>query len=191
MFYTTTGTYVTISESATVTSSYTRWNTTSVTPAAETVFIKLGTLEAEPFTLQFKEADVQTSSITSTSQSTATPSAAAATENNDKDPGLASGAKAGIGVGAALGALLLVGIGLAVLWLRRKKRRINDEKATGTPVWSSGVDNSDAPGELPTKWSTAELHAQPMPPKELQASRYREVNPDDPAELGDVSMSGR
>jgi hypothetical protein len=190
--YTMTASWVTATDSSS--SSLTYWNTTSVTPTAETVFFKLGTLEAEPFIVRFKEADFQTSSAISTasrSQDIATSSEAAATETHIKDPGLSIESKAGIGVGASLGVLLLVAIGLAIFWLRRKKMRRNDEKATGAPVWNSEADNTRAPCELPTRWSTAELHAQPMPPKELQASRYREVNPDDPAELGDVSMSGR
>jgi hypothetical protein len=132
-----------------------------------------------------------TTSSPSTSQSIATPSQAPTTSANIKDPGLTTGAKAGIGVGAALGALFLVAIGLAVFWIRKKKNRKNDEKALGTPIWNPETQDVHAPGELPTRWSTAELHAQPMPPKELQASRYREVNPDEPAELGHVSMSGR
>jgi hypothetical protein len=189
--YTTTWSYIKASDSAT-TSSYTEWNTTSVTTSVETVFIKQGTLEAEPFIVRFREADFPTNNTTSPSQSSATSSEAATTASSRNDPGLATGVKAGIGVGAALGALLLVGIGLGVFWLRRKKSRNNDKKAIGTPtVQNSEVDESHAPSELPTKWSTAELHAQPTPSKELQASQYREVNPDEPAELADVSMSGR
>jgi hypothetical protein len=187
--YTTTGTWTTATDSAS--SSFVRWNTTSVTMTAETVFFKDGTAKAEPFVVRFKEADFPTSSAASTSstiQSTATSSETAATETRIINSGLSTGAKAGIGVGACLGVVLLVAIGLAMFWLRRKKRR-NDEKSTVTPVWNSETDNAHAPSELPTKWSTAELHAQPMPPKELQASRYREVNPDDPAELGGVSVS--
>jgi hypothetical protein len=192
--YTSTGSYVTVSDSTATSLSATWWNTTSVTMTAETVYFKSGVLEASPFIVRFKEADFQTSSAdltAPTSQSTATSSGAAATETHTKHSGLSTGAKAGIGVGAALGALLLVGVGFAIFWLRKKKTRRNHEKATETPVWNSEVDHASTPGELPTKWSTAELHAQPMPPKELQASRYREVNPDEPAELGDVSMSGR
>ena len=60
-----------------------------------------------------------------------------------------------------------------------------------TPVWNFEVDGTQAPGELPTKWSTAELHAQPVPLKELQTSRYREVNSDEPVELRDILLSGR
>lgn len=170
------------------------WNTTSVTATAETVFFKLGTLEAEAFVVRFRDADFQTSSNpASTSRDTAPPSDhAAATEITFKDQGLTTGAKAGIGVGTTLGTLLLAALGLAIFWLRKKKRK-NDsvEKAVGTPEWNVDVDITQAPGELPTRWSTAELHAQPMPPKELQASRYREVNPDEPAESGDARMSVR
>jgi hypothetical protein len=165
----------------------------SVFTTAATVFIKSGVLEAEPFIVRFKEADFQSNSTTltpSTSQSIATPSQAATTSANIKDPGLTTGAKAGIGVGASLGVLLLVAIGLAIFLSRKRKRR-NDEKALGTPIWNLETHDAHTPSELPTKWSTAELHAQPMPPKELQASRYREVNPDEPAELGDVSTSRR
>jgi hypothetical protein len=195
--------YVTLSEAAATedpSRTLTSWNTTSVTTTAETVFFNLGTLPAEPFIVRFNEADFQTSSSTTStppigrSNATAIETAAAITETsvNIKDVGLTAGAKAGIGVGATLGGLLLVAVGLAVFWLCKKKRKnSNDEKAIGTPEWNFAVDGAQAPGKLPTKWSTAELHAQPMPPKELQASRYREVNPDDPAELGDVSLSGR
>jgi hypothetical protein len=194
--YTSTWSSISASDAAATESpSWTTWNTTSVTATAETVFFKLGTLEAEPFVVRFKEADFQTSSNTvSTSRGTAPASetAVATTETNVKDPGLTTGAKAGIGVGATLGTLLLVAVGLAIFWFRKKRRMSsNNEKVLGRPEWNFEGDAAQAPGELPTKWSTAELHAQPMPPKELQASRYREVNPDEPAELGDVSMSGR
>jgi hypothetical protein len=182
--YTSTWSSISASDAAATESpSWTTWNTTSVTATAETVFFKLGTLEAEPFVVRFKEADFQTSSNTvSTSRGTAPASetAVATTETNVKD------------VGATLGTLLLVAVGLAIFWFRKKRRMSsNNEKVLGRPEWNFEGDAAQAPGELPTKWSTAELHAQPMPPKELQASRYREVNPDEPAELGDVSMSGR
>ena len=194
--YTSTWSYITSGDAASTTESpsFTRWNTTSVTATAETVFFKLGTLEAEPFIVRFREADFQTSSIpASTSRGTAPPSdPAAATETKSRDQGLTAGAKAGIGVGATLGTLLLVAIGLAIFWLRKKRRKNGSgEKAVGTPEWNVELCGTQAPGELPTKWSTAELHAQPMPPKELHASRYREVNPDEPAELGDAPTSGR
>lgn len=170
------------------------WNTTSITATTETVFFKLGTLEAEPSIVRFREADFQTSSDPgSTSPGTAPPSdPAAATETKSKDQGLTAGAKAGIGVGATLGALMLVAIGLAIFWLRKKKRKNGSgEKAVGTPEWNVEVDGTQAPGELRTKWSAAELHAQRMPPKESHASRYREVNSYEPAELGDTPTSGR
>jgi hypothetical protein len=192
--YTTTSSYITISDATATSSSRTWWSTTIVTTSTETVFFKSGVLEAGPLIVRFKEGDFQTTSApltSSTGQVVATPAEATRTETHVKDSGLTTGAKAGIGVGAALGVLLLVTIGLAIFWLRKKKRR-HDEKAMAAPVRrNSEAVNALAPGELPTKWSTAELHAQPMPPKELQASRYREVNPDDPAELGDVSMSRR
>lgn len=86
--------------------------------------------------------------------------------------------------------LLLVAIGRAVVWLRKKERRSrsngNDEKATDVPVWNSEVDGTQAPGKLRTKCSPAELHAQPMPSRDLQASRYREASPDEPVKLRDV-----
>jgi hypothetical protein len=155
---------------ATESPSWTTWNTSYVTAAAETVFFKLGTLEAEPFIVRFKEADFQTSSGTVSVGQNAAPSteAAATTETSIKDVGLTTGAKAGIGIGATLGGLLLVAVGLAVFWLRKKKRKNNhDEKDISQPEWNFAVDGAQTPGELPTKWSTAELHAQPMPPKEL------------------------
>jgi hypothetical protein len=83
-------------------SSYTRWGTTRIPTSVETVYFKLGTLEAKPFIVRSKEVDFSTSSKAPTRQSTA-----------DEDPGLTSGAKVGIGVGAALGVLLLVALGLA------------------------------------------------------------------------------
>jgi hypothetical protein len=197
-FSTTTGSYITFSQSGTATSTYSEWDTTSATTTAETVFIKFGTLEAKPYVVRFRESDLQTninSTFSSTSsptgQTSATGSGNVTTGNDLTSPGLTTGAKAGIGVGAALGALFLVAIGLAVFWIRKKKIKKNDEKTRGTPLWNAEANDVQAPRELPTKWSTAELHAQPMPPKELQVSRYREVNPDDPAELGDVSMSSR
>jgi len=142
--YTSIDSFVTLSEaSATERPSYTwtSWNTTSITTTAETVFFKLGTLEAEPLIVRFKKADFQTSSSTASTpsigQSTATSTEAAATTEtsvNIKDIGLTSGAKAGIRVGAALGALLLVTVGLAVFWLRKKKRKNNHgEKDIGRP----------------------------------------------------------
>ena len=162
-----------------------------MTATAETVFFKLGTLEAEAFVVRFRDADFQTSSNpASTGRDTAPPSDhAEATEITFKDQGLTTGAKAGIGVGATLGTLLLAALGLAIFWLRKKRKNDSSEKAVGTPEWNVDVDSTQAPGELPTKWSTAELHAQPMPLKELQASRYREVNPDEPAELGNARES--
>lgn len=175
--------------------SWTSWNTTSITATTETVFIKLGTLEAEAFVVRFKEADFQTRSNTApTSRSTAPSSETTASmETHTKEQGLTSSAKAGIGVGAMLGALLLVAVGLAIFWLRKKKlrRHSDNKKPEDKPEWTVEVDGAQVRGELPTRWSTAELHGQPMPPTELHASRYREVNPDEPAELGDAPTSGR
>jgi hypothetical protein len=58
--YTSTGSYVTVSDSTATSLSATWWNTTSVTMTAETVYFKSGVLEASPFIVRFKEADFQT-----------------------------------------------------------------------------------------------------------------------------------
>lgn len=186
------------------------WNTSEVTATAETVFVVEGTFEAEPFIVRFKEADFQTNSTASTlptNQSTATPADATSADIDSINKGLSSGAKAGIGVGATLGALFLVATGLAVFWFRKKRKGSNDEKAVNTPAWESGLHNTDASGELPAEpsrselnnahatselpSSIAELNTEPTSPRELQASRYREVNSDDPLELGATSLLGR
>lgn len=87
------------------------------------------------------------------------------------------GAKAGIGVGAALGALALLALGF-LIYKRRQKRRV---------VHVPAQEDWAASGQK------AELHNEPVQPKELPAHAdgytqvspgYTEVNPRDPAELG-------
>ena len=61
--YTSTWSRMSASETvATESTSSTTWNTTSVTAAAETIFFKLGTLEAGPFVVRFRDAGLQASS---------------------------------------------------------------------------------------------------------------------------------
>lgn len=96
-----------------------------------------------------------------------------------------TGAKAGIGVGATAGCLTLVALGAWLFWSWKRKasRALSSSSSAVVPA------KTEAPGELPEGSSVAEVSGQPLPPREMYASRYREVNPEDPAELVDDTRS--
>ncbi|KAF7185667.1 hypothetical protein HII31_13008 [Pseudocercospora fuligena] len=76
-------------------------------------------------------------------------------------PGLSTGAKAGIGVGAAIGALLVIGIVIFVLWRKRRQRKATPDQS---PLGSSD------------KFEKAELSGEPKQVPELKATNLYEAD---------------
>ncbi|CAK3792756.1 Hypothetical predicted protein [Lecanosticta acicola] len=85
-----------------------------------------------------------TSSSTATTTSSSTP---ASQTNNpsavaNSDSGLSTGAKAGIGVGVAIGALVLIGAGIAAFFLLRRRKGGDYAPAKSSPDFLSGSDQA-------------------------------------------------
>ena len=93
----------------------------------------------------------RTSSTTdSASSASSASSAAIASTNNNSSTALSTGAKAGVGVGVTVGVLLIIGV-IALLLLRRSKRRRNDILPTTNTLGNSEQEKDGSPVNSYTK----------------------------------------
>ncbi|CZS85583.1 unnamed protein product [Fusarium graminearum] len=124
----------------------------------EAVTVSSFTVYAPLFQLHFKSSDLpstKTGSITIdsiTTSSSGSSSSAEPTQASSSGGGLSTGAKAGIGVGAGLGFIALIGV--ALFFMRRRKRH------TAAPALTEVPKSELTAGQ---NQHAAELHAQSTP----------------------------
>ncbi|KAF5248376.1 hypothetical protein FAUST_312 [Fusarium austroamericanum] len=124
----------------------------------EAVTVSSFTVYAPLFQLHFQSSDLpstKTGSITIdsiTTSSSGSSSSAEPTQASSSDGGLSTGAKAGIGVGAGLGFIALIGV--ALFFMRRRKRH------TAAPALTEVPKSELTAGQ---NQHAAELHAQSTP----------------------------
>lgn len=119
-----------------------------------TTFVETGSFWASPVVVRHWEGDFPTPTSTSSVSQLASPNTSPGPEH------LSTGAKAGIGVGAVVGALALVLLGFLVF--RMRKRRRNAQTSLKDLATSREMK--------------AEMHTDPIQPKELPVSVRENVH---------------
>lgn len=140
-----------------------RFKQSQLTTTASEVFIG----DFAPTTGSMIAGATSTTSSSATSSAASSKATTAPGNSNLADShdsgGLSTGAKAGIGVGAALAALLIIGLSVWLVVMRRKHKRLQD-RMSSTPGYPQ-------PGEIKNQSQFVESQVQPYvaPRSELES----------------------